>query len=194
MNRQTSTGEASDAVLVEAIRAGDRAAESELYRRWHRRVYGCVRRILRDKPDLAEDATQEALWRAFCNLHRYDNSKPFKPWMLQIAQHLALDFLRRLQTTRVRLPTRGDDGGLENVAGPSRPASNHSASQEEIEALDACKEGLSELDRTVVTFFALGFSLSQTGEILRAPKTTVQSRLQKALDQLRKCMAERGLT
>ena len=39
---------------------------------------------------------QEALLRAYQNLHRYDDSRPFDLWVLAITRNLCLDLLRRL--------------------------------------------------------------------------------------------------
>ena len=94
MNEPTSTSQASDEELVKAIRAGDQTAERELDRRWRPRLLGEARAIL-DKHDLAEDAAQEALWRGFLHLDRYDDSRAFEPWILKVAGNLARDHLRK---------------------------------------------------------------------------------------------------
>ena len=187
MNQQTSPGQASNEELVQAIRAGDRTAAFELDQRWRPRLVGLAQSILHDD-DLAQDVPQETLWRACV---RYDGSSPFEPWILKVAGNLARDLLRERKR---QPPIASDDEVLENVTSPSRPGIDALASQEEIEALEACKAGLSERSRTVVVLFPLGLSLSEIGEILRKPKTTVQAWLNKALEQLARCMAGKGFT
>src|SRR5262245_58872055 len=42
-----------------------------------------------------EDVVQEALFEAYRKLDKYDDSRPLKPWLFQIAHNRCIDFLRR---------------------------------------------------------------------------------------------------
>jgi RNA polymerase sigma-70 factor, ECF subfamily len=42
-----------------------------------------------------EDVVQEALFQAYRKLETFDDSRPLKPWLFQIAHHRCIDFLRR---------------------------------------------------------------------------------------------------
>jgi RNA polymerase sigma-70 factor, ECF subfamily len=42
-----------------------------------------------------EDVVQEALFQAYRKLETFDDSRPLKPWLFQIAHNRCLDFLRR---------------------------------------------------------------------------------------------------
>src|SRR6266496_1487879 len=42
-----------------------------------------------------EDVVQEALFDAYRNLDKLDDSRPLKPWLFQIAHNRCIDFLRR---------------------------------------------------------------------------------------------------
>jgi RNA polymerase sigma-70 factor (ECF subfamily) len=53
--------------------------------------------ILRNQAD-AEDATQNAFVRAFTNLGRFDERRPFAPWLLRIVAREALKVLRAERT------------------------------------------------------------------------------------------------
>lgn len=187
MSSRTSSADPIDEALVNRILAGDESAEFELNRRWWRRLTALARSILRDD-ELAEDTAQLALWRAITHLKRYDSSRPFESWILAIARNCARDLLR----SRKARPTVSGEGLLDRVAGGHEEGPNRIARKEETEALRACLEGLSERIRTVVVLHALGFSLEKTGQALQAPKTTVQSWLEKALEQLRRCMTGKG--
>jgi len=44
-----------------------------------------------------EDVVQEALFAAYRNLETFDDSRPLKPWLFQIAHNRCIDFLRRRQ-------------------------------------------------------------------------------------------------
>src|SRR5215475_7861140 len=43
----------------------------------------------------AEDAVQEALWKAYRGLHGYDRDRPFKGWWFAIVRNCCLDLLRQ---------------------------------------------------------------------------------------------------
>jgi RNA polymerase sigma-70 factor, ECF subfamily len=42
-----------------------------------------------------EDVVQEALFEAYRNLDKFDESRPLKPWLFRIAHNRCIDFLRR---------------------------------------------------------------------------------------------------
>jgi len=42
-----------------------------------------------------EDLVQEALFEAYRNLEKYDESRPLKPWLFRIAHNRCIDFLRK---------------------------------------------------------------------------------------------------
>src|SRR6516164_923205 len=42
-----------------------------------------------------EDVVQEALFEAYRNLEKYDDSRPLKPWLFRIAHNRCIDFLRK---------------------------------------------------------------------------------------------------
>jgi RNA polymerase sigma-70 factor (ECF subfamily) len=42
-----------------------------------------------------EDVVQETLFEAYRNLDRFDESRPLKPWLFQIAHNRCIDFLRK---------------------------------------------------------------------------------------------------
>jgi RNA polymerase sigma-70 factor, ECF subfamily len=74
---------------------GDGEAMGELYDRYAPRVYGHVRRMLRDRHD-AEDVTQLVFLKLTWTLDRYDErSGDFCAWLLRVARNLAIDELRR---------------------------------------------------------------------------------------------------
>ncbi|MBA3414125.1 MAG: bifunctional nuclease family protein [Chloroflexia bacterium] len=83
-----------DAVLVEAARAGDKAAFAELVRCHGGLLAALCRRALGDA-DLAEDAAQEAILRALLGLDRLRRPERFGPWLAGIGLNVCRQWLRR---------------------------------------------------------------------------------------------------
>ena len=71
-------------VLVTRCLAGDQFSFSRLIERFRGQVYGLCYRMLGQRED-AEDATQETFVRVAKNLHRWDPTRSFEPWLLTIA-------------------------------------------------------------------------------------------------------------
>lgn len=74
-----------------------------------------------------EDVAQEALFHAYRKLHTFDESRPLKPWLFQIAHHRCVDFLRRRgvrQEAEASLLT-ADGSHAEEPVGPLNRAVEH---------------------------------------------------------------------
>ena len=69
-------------------------AFAELYRTHYSRVLGLCRHLLGSRP-AAEDAAQEAFFRAHRTLASYDPSQPFQAWIMSIASNHCIDIVRR---------------------------------------------------------------------------------------------------
>jgi RNA polymerase sigma-70 factor (ECF subfamily) len=174
-------------MLVRNIRAGDRAAEFELDRRWRPRLVGCARTVLSDD-SLAEDAAQLALWRMFLNLEQYNESRPLGPWLFTIVSNCARDLRRRQNADRAV----GGTALLHRVAVSGSEDEDLVVREEELAALRACIEDLDDRSRLVLVLHMTGFSLSAISRLLHHPKSTVQDWLNKALVRLRDHMAAKG--
>lgn len=84
--------------LVRRAKSGDRLAVAELVDAHSQQAYRLALHIIGDKAD-AEDATQNALIKALANLGRFDERRPFAPWLLRIVAHEVLN-LKRAERTR----------------------------------------------------------------------------------------------
>ena len=110
---QRSAQTVDDAVLVESSQHGDVGQFAALFERH----VGVVRMVIRDNvrdPDDHADCVQEVFARALENLDRLDDPSRFRPWLLAIARHVAIDGRRRTSKDVARhsdaatdeLPTR----------------------------------------------------------------------------------------
>jgi RNA polymerase sigma-70 factor (ECF subfamily) len=122
--------------------------------------------------ELADDVAQDAFERAFAALARFDERRPFGPWLHRIVVNRSLDLLRRER--------RLVGGDFEFEAGEwSDP---RLADQELLAAV-----GRLSLQRRVVVVlrYGLGYSPTMIAELLGLPVGTVHSRLARALEDLR---------
>jgi RNA polymerase sigma-70 factor (ECF subfamily) len=115
--------------LVRTARTGDRAAFEELVRRSSRLVFA---RLYLETGDVhrAEDLLQETLLIAFRSLHDLTDARGFRPWLLRIAQNVAIDAARR-DLRKKRAPPPGTSSiPLESVTDKAIPAEDQLAQKE----------------------------------------------------------------
>lgn len=93
--------ESDDEQLVLAARAGDQRSVSALFERYVPLVRTVVRDNVRD-PDDHADCVQEVFARAIESLDRLQDPRRFRPWLLAIARHVAIDGRRRTSKDTAR--------------------------------------------------------------------------------------------
>jgi RNA polymerase sigma factor (sigma-70 family) len=93
----------TDEQLVIQLRAGDLDALGLLYERYKAPVYRTALAITSD-PAAAEDILQDSFLRLHKYAHRFDITRPLKPWLYRITVNLACPRSGRLNsaTSRVR--------------------------------------------------------------------------------------------
>jgi RNA polymerase sigma factor (sigma-70 family) len=83
-----------DPELIALARAGSPDAAGALFDRYWAHAWGAAYAVTADRA-LAEDAAQEAIQKAFSALDRFDETRPFGPWLKRIVVNRAIDHLRR---------------------------------------------------------------------------------------------------
>src|SRR6266850_1326684 len=106
--------------LVRNAQRGDRAAFEELVRRTSRLVFA---RLFLEVGDAhrAEDLLQETLLSAFRSLGSLADPVGFRPWLLKIAQNVAIDAARRELRKKRAVPAGGKRVGLDELSGSAPP-------------------------------------------------------------------------
>lgn len=169
---------------VRAARRGDRSAFETLVRSVQRPVYGLCLRLLRVDAEASEVA-QETFLRAYQNLHRYDDGKPFDLWVMAIARNLCLDLLRR----RSRMLTDNVDDMHEVL--PSGAASQEDGviAGEERRSLETALSTLSVDDREVLSlYYVQKRTTKEIAVVMGVAPGTIMARLFRAREKLRKRM------
>jgi RNA polymerase sigma-70 factor (ECF subfamily) len=135
----------------------------------------------------AEDIVQETLLRAWRNLDRLDgDSRPMRPWLFTVAQHLAVD-TRRARRAR---PHEVGDAALASVAGLDQM----DGTLDRILVTDALESLSAEHRGVIVETYYRGRTVAEAADVLGIPPGTVKSRCHYALRALKLALAERGVT
>ncbi len=140
------------------------------------RLDAAARLILRD-PDLARDAVQDALVRAWRDLPGLRDPDRFDAWVHRITVHACLDLLRR----RRRRPFEVELSPAGEMAIPD--IGSHVADRDQ---LDRALRRLDPEQRAVIiVHYFLGVPLSETAATLGIPLGTAKSRVHRSLALMR---------
>jgi RNA polymerase sigma-70 factor (ECF subfamily) len=177
----------ADALLQQTAR-GDQEAFAALYDQLAGRVYGLVRRVLRD-PAQSEEVTQEVFVEIWRGAPRFDSRRGGAlGWILTVAHRRAVDRVRSAQATADRerrvavLDARNDDQGYDEVSEQVEIRLEH-------ERLRDCLRGLTELQRESINLaYYRGYTYREVAELLDVPLGTVKTRMRDGLVRLRDCL------
>jgi RNA polymerase sigma-70 factor (ECF subfamily) len=160
---------------------GSDEAFTKLVEEHQTHVYNLCYRML-GEPEAAEDAAQESFLRAYQNLHRYDQSRPFATWLLSIAAHYCIDRLRRRKLSIFSIDEEKDDGSTYEVADPGSPDPEvESVKREDRDRLHILLKDLDETDRAAVILrYWYDCSEIEIAESLNLTVSAVKSRLHRS--------------
>ena len=176
-------------ISLDALKAGDRAAFSQLVDAYSGKLYRLGLKLLQNPQD-AEDILQETFIKAFRYIRDFDGRSSVSTWLYRIATNEALMQLRRKHPEMVSIEEPVDQGEMD---------------QEPLQIVDWCclpeheflsSETRQRLDDAVVhlpptlrTVFLLrdieGLSTVETADILGLTETAVKTRLSRARLRLR---------
>jgi RNA polymerase sigma-70 factor (ECF subfamily) len=172
-----SPAASSDSDLAGRARAGEVGAFEQLVRRHAAMAIGAAARITRDS-GLAEDAAQEAFWKAWRALPSYREEQNFGGWLRRIVVRCALDILRR---RRPETPLTGSEraGGAEERAIETRSRLAHALAR------------ISALDREILTSVkGEGKPVAEVARELGMTSVAARVRLHRARAKLKKILTE----
>ena len=165
--------------LVERARRGDREAFGVLAGGAVDRLYRIARLLLRDT-ELAEDATQDALVRAWRDLATLRDVARFDAWLYRLLVRSCTDIGRHRRRRRAEVAILPRE--------PAEPdASTGLADRDQIER---GLRRLNEAQRTILVLnFYVGLSPTEVADALEIPVGTAKSRLHYAIESLRAALA-----
>lgn len=168
--------------LLQQSAEGDESAFAELYDLVSVRVFGLVRRVVRD-PAQSEEVTQEVFIDIWRHSARFDPDRGSAlAWMLTIAHRKAVDRVRSAEAARGRDETYGH---------ATIDVSHDSTSESAVQRLDAERvhralETLTESQRGALELAYLGgYTHTEVATMLGVPLGTAKTRIRDGLIRLR---------
>lgn len=174
--------EADLARLIRSVAGGDRAALRTLYDTTAPKLLGIILRIVQDR-SAAEDALQEVFVRVWQRAGSYDPwaGAPLA-WMIAIARHRAIDFVRQERAARLTFP---EEGWLERLV-DTRDGETELTRRD---ALSHCLDSVERPQRDcLVLAYCEGWSREELATRYDRPVNTIKTWLRRGLNSLRGCL------
>ena len=167
--------------LVERARGGDHDAFAALAHAAIARLDAAARLILRDR-ELARDAVQDGLIRAWRDLPGLRDPERFDAWLHRLTVHACLDIARRRKR-------RVHEVELTPIVAPFEADSTTGVADREV-LDDALRRLEPEWRAVVVLHYYLGMPLPDVASELGIPLGTAKSRLHRSLGVMRTTLLE----
>jgi RNA polymerase sigma-70 factor (ECF subfamily) len=179
-----------DLDLVHACKNGDVAAFEQLVKRYDRKLLRIAQHVTHNRED-AQDAVQEAFFKAFQKLDQFREDSTFSTWLIRITLNQSLMKVRK-QRRVTREVSLDQDFQSETEVLPMEVA-DWSPNPEQrywaSELRDILVNALTGLRPVLQTVFVLrdieGLSTVETAQVLHVSHTAVKARLWRARLQLR---------
>jgi RNA polymerase sigma-70 factor (ECF subfamily) len=172
--------------LALRVQRGDRHAYEDLVRPHQEIAFRVAYVITRSAAD-AEDATQDALVKAWRAFGRFRIDEPLRPWLLRIVANEARN-RRRSASRRERLVLRTAESSGEAAPSPETSALAQERRAELLRALDELPDAAREV---LACRYLLDLSEEETAAALDVPVGTVKSRTSRALERLQEAYGPR---
>ena len=171
----------SDNDLVKEAKRGDVNAYSKLISKYSNSVYAYAFHIVGNF-HTAEDIAQDVFVKVFFNLSTLQENERFGPWLFKITKRKSLDWIKKTKKQQWIL-LRDDLKPLEK-----------SPLVDEIiirrESIDELRNALARLDEphrlVLILNYLSGFTSVEISKLLKATKSTIDSRIRRAKQKLKK--------
>ncbi|GAB3408774.1 sigma-70 family RNA polymerase sigma factor [Flindersiella endophytica] len=171
--------------LVREVARGDEHAFERLYAETSERVFGMVRRVLRNQAQ-AEEVTQEIFVEIWRSATRHDPAKGSAlTWILTVAHRRAVDRVRSEQASsdrEIRVAQASHEVPFDDVEEQAVLALEH-------QQVRRCLVGLTPVQHEAVTLaYYSGYTYREVATLLSVNLATVKTRMRDGLIRLRDCL------
>jgi len=132
---------------------------------------------------LADDLLQESFFRVHQHLDRFDPTRPFRPWLLQIARNGALNALR---SRKKAVADGAERAASDRVPSQAATAEARAVTRAALDAIDDDERAL------LLQRHGLGLSLEAMAGSWGCTDRTIRNRLHAAADSLLRALLAQG--
>ena len=164
-------------ILVSQLRQGDKNAFCQLHNRYRVALLGSIQLIVKDS-EQANDLLQDTFVKVWQRFHLYDPAKSsLFNWLLTLARHTALDFVRRNKLICVPIEAK-------TIQLPSESYCWQSITIIDIKRVVEQQLGTAQWQVIELAYWQ-GYTYTEIADYLIMPLGTVKSRIRQSLRQLR---------
>lgn len=168
--------------LIRLVALGDEAAFEDLYDQISPRVYGLVRRVVRD-PAQSQEVTQEVFMDVWTQATRFDSDRgKAMSWIMVIAHRKAVDKVRASQASSDRDLRQGIKEFQETYDDVADIVEIRMEADRVNQALESLTEAQQEAIR--LAYYG-GYTHQEVSELLKIPVGTVKTRIRDGMIRLR---------
>ena len=180
----------NDLTLIDAFRAGDQAAFTELVKRHREHVFRLAVSILGNgfEGD-AEEVAQEVFVRVHRGLAAFRGDAKFSTWLYRIAFNQAVNLKARL---RYRAPHLGDEVLETARSKAADPLRQVEEARRDRALMDAIHELPEVYQSALRLHYWMDTGIAEVAVLLDVPENTVKSYLHRARKLLHAMLQERG--
>lgn len=183
----------TDEELVLLVQKGQDPAFHELMKRYIGPIYSFAKQYARTEDD-AEDIVQDAFFKAWKYMSRFERDRTFKPWLYAIAKNTALDHVKRRRSSSFS-ELAGDDTDLsfEDSLEDETPKPDEDYERNEIarEVSEVVKELPSDHRAVIDMHYREELTFNEIADIMRRPMNTVKSWHRRALKRVKDILAHK---
>ncbi|MHC4654867.1 MAG: RNA polymerase sigma factor [Planctomycetota bacterium] len=168
--------------LATRLKAGDREAAGEFVDMYHEQIYLFMRRLGHDR-HISEDLTQESFLQAWQHISQLRNGKALNSWLYRIASNVSKLYWRRHQGRE----TTSIEGMGTDVPESGEAVCDKIGHYEQLGRLKNAVAHLpGKLRQVVVLHYMQHLTIAESAEAAGVREGTFKSRLNRALEILRK--------
>ncbi len=176
-----------DMALMARIAAEDESAMRTFFIRYHGRVLGFIRRLLRSEA-MAEEVANEVFLDVWRGAVRFQNRSAPLTWVLSIAHHRCVNILRK------RYEASWNEGEAAQIADEADSPETVTQKSDKGQILRDCSNALAPMYREIIDLvYFQELSIKQVCEILKLPDGTVKTRLFNARKRLEQMLKDAGV-
>ncbi len=168
----------------EPVSAGEALDAGQLIDRFHGRIYAFLRRLSGTDSDAVE-LTQRTFCRVWIALPGFAGKSTLSSWVHGIAYRTYVDWLRK-ESRHQAMPDEWWKCLADERVGPDAISAARDDKSTVYQAVDRLEP---ELRDTIHLHYYQGLSIEETGKALEIASSTVKHRVRRALDLLRRTIA-----